>query len=277
MLPKIDHRCLEPVTDEVGRRFRQEDLTAVTHREKTCHPVQHRTEIVALSLICFTGVKSHSNPDDHIAPIAGYQLSLSLKFDLPDQSVVVLALDAHRFEPDLTSVAGQDVYFVPGPPSRPLEGSPLAKLVVVIESSYPADCLVQVPHELGHAMFNLPDEYVGRQQLGFEGRDDLSSWPTCAERGSEADDWWGDLVGDVDPMVDLWIAQVDEAGFPPLDSDALAAGVAVSNVDGGCYAVAGSVRATFDSLMNTNIPVLGAVNRHWAEEILDLWDGAAAP
>ena len=198
-------------------------------------------------------------------------------FELPDQTVVVLAFDAYRFNPDFTSVAGLDFFFVgPGSPSRPLEESPFANVVVVIDSANPADGLLHLPHELAHAMFNLPDEYVG-QQLGFDGRDDLSSWPTCAESDSEADDWWGDLVGDVDPMVDLWVAQMDDAGFPLFDSEALAAGVVVSNVDGGCYGVAGSVRATFDSLMNTNIPVLGSVNRRWAQQILDLWDGAPAP
>jgi hypothetical protein len=55
--------------------------------------------------------------------------------------------------------------------------------VVAIDSAYPADGLLHVPHELGHAMFNLPDD------------------------------------------------------------------------------------------MNQNIPVLGSVNRRWAEEILDLWEG----
>ncbi len=194
-------------------------------------------------------------------------------FELSDQSVVTLALDAHLDNPDLTSVAGQRVHFVgPDPPSRPLVGSPFANLVVVIDSAYPADGLLHVPHELGHAMFNLPDEYVG-QQLGFDGREDLSSWPSCAESDEEAEAWWGDLAGSVDPMVDLWITQMDEAGFPVFDPGTLEANVAVSNVDGGCYGVAGSIRATFDSLMNQNIPVLGSVNRRWAEEILDLWEG----
>lgn len=188
--------------------------------------------------------------------------------------MVTLALDAHLDNPNLTSVAGQRVHFVgPDPPSRPLVGSPFANLVVVIDSAYPADGLLHVPHELGHAMFNLPDEYVG-QQLGFDGREDLSSWPSCAESDEEAEAWWGDLVGSVDPMVELWITQMDEAGFPVFEPEALEASVAVSNVDGGCYGIAGSIRATFDSLMNQNIPVLGSVNRRWAEEILDLWEGA---
>jgi hypothetical protein len=48
----------------------------------------------------------------------------------------------------------------------------------------------------------------------------------------------------------------------------------VSNVDEGYYGVTGSIRATFDSMMNNSIPVLGSVNRRWAEQILGLWEGA---
>jgi hypothetical protein len=143
---------------------------------------------------------------------------------------------------------------------------------VVIDSLFPAEGLMDVAHELGHALFNLPDEYVG-QQLGFDGREDLSSWPSCAESQVEADGWWGDLTGDVDPMVDIWAEEMAGAGFPLADSDARATSVAVSNVDGGCYGVAGSIRATFDSLMNESIPVLGSVNRRWAVEIIHLWEG----
>lgn len=36
---------------------------------------------------------------------------------------------------------------------------------------------------------------------------------------------------------------------------------------------AGSVRATADSLMNSNIPVLGTVNRDWAEQVLEQYPG----
>ncbi len=198
-------------------------------------------------------------------------------FDLPDQVVVVLALDAHRFNPELTSVTGFDVHFVgPGLVGRPVDDDPFANLTVVVDSRFTAAGLAEVPHELGHAMFNLPDEYVG-QQLGFDGREDLSSWPSCAENQTEADAWWGDLLGDVDPMVQIWHEEMEQAGFPLGDPDALAEAVVVADVQQGCYGVEGSYRATFDSLMNNNIPVLGSVNRRWAEEILDLWEGAARP
>jgi hypothetical protein len=49
--------------------------------------------------------------------------------------------------------------------------------------------------------------------------------------------------------------------------------VAVSLVDGGCYGPSGRIRATFDSLMNTNIPVLGTVNRQWADKVLAEYTG----
>ena len=194
-------------------------------------------------------------------------------FQLVDKAVVTVALDADRFNPDLISVSGLDVFFVgPGPPERPLTDDPFANSVVVIDRSYPADGAVHIPHELGHALFNLADEYVG-EELGFDGRSDLSSWPTCTEDLEEAEDWWGDLTDDVDDMLDIWDEEMDEAGFPLGDLPTWEEDITVGAVDGGCYDVPGSVRATTDSLMNRNIPVLGSVNRRWAEQILDLWEG----
>ncbi len=75
-------------------------------------------------------------------------------------------------------------------------------------------------------------------------------------------------------MADVWLAEREEAGFPyPFPTSIVTEAVEVSNVGGGCYDVDGTVRATFDSLMNDGLPVLGSVNRRWAEEILDLWQG----
>jgi hypothetical protein len=195
-------------------------------------------------------------------------------FLLDDVVVVTVAVDAYRFNPDLTSVAGFDGSFVgPAVPHRPASGQPFAHAVVLVESGFPVGGLVDVPHELGHGMFNLPDEYVG-ERLGFDGRSDLSSWPSCAQDLAEADAWWGDLIDEVDPMLNVWIDEMNEAGFPlNVDSDFSETQIEVGFVDGGCYGVSGSVRATIDSLMNTSLPVLGSVNRRWAEEVLQLWDG----
>lgn len=192
-------------------------------------------------------------------------------FDLPDQLIVTIALDAYRFNPELTSVAGQNTVFEgPGDPQRPVSDDPFSNVVIVIESVFPADGLGHMPHEIAHAMYNLPDEYVG-DQLGYDERTDLSSWPSCAESMDEAGDWWGELTGDIDPMVRIWADEMAEAGFPFADPNVLARDVEVGAVNGGCYGVEGSFRATQDSLMNRNIPVLGSVNRRWAEQILNLW------
>jgi len=195
-------------------------------------------------------------------------------FQVDDVVVVTIAVDAERFNPDLTSVAGQDGTFVgPGAPERPTSGNPFSHAVVLVDSAFPTAGLVDVAHELGHAMFNLPDEYVG-ERLGFDGREDLSSWPSCAEDAAEAEEWWGDLDGDVDPMLIVWAAEMDKAGFPIGDIGLWSELIVVGVVDGGCYGVPGSARATLDSLMNTSMPVLGSVNRLWAEQVLRLWDGA---
>lgn len=194
-------------------------------------------------------------------------------FRLVNETVVTVALDAHRFNPELTSISGLDVFFVgPGPPQRPPTDDPFANSVVVVDSTYPAAGSIHIPHELGHALFNLADEYVG-EELGFDGRVDLSNWPACAEDLEEATEWWGDLTGTVDDMLEIWDEEMADVGFPLQDMDAWAEDTTVGAVDGGCYDVPGSVRATRDSLMNRNIPVLGSVNRRWAEQILDLWEG----
>lgn len=195
-------------------------------------------------------------------------------FGLPDQTIVILGLDARSFNPDLISVAGQDLSFSgPGMPLRPDPGTTFANSLVVIEPDYRAGAIPAIAHELGHAMFGLPDEYVG-EKLGFDGRPNLSSWPSCAEDADEADVWWGDLLGSVDPMLEVWIEEMAEAGFPVQDPGSYRELIRVDHVELGCYDVEGSVRATRDSMMNNNLPMLGSVNRRWAERILALWSGA---
>ena len=122
-------------------------------------------------------------------------------FSVPDMAVVTVALDAFRFNQELTSVSGMDVAFEgPDTPRRPSTRIPFANSVLVLESAYPSAGIPDLAHELGHALFNLADEYVG-EVYGFDGRSDLSSWPTCAEDVEEAEAWWGDVEGAVDPMV----------------------------------------------------------------------------
>lgn len=195
-------------------------------------------------------------------------------FPLDDVVMVTLAVEPESYDPNLTFSFSMPAGFTgPEPPVRPTSGNPFGHVVIRLSRSYPVHGMNDLPHELGHAMFNLADEYVG-QWLGFDGRYDLSSWPSCAEDPAEAEAWWGDLLGDVDPMVDIWVAEMIGAGlWTSTDArEFWRAKVEVGFVDGGCYAVPGSVRATEDSLMNGAIPVMGAVNRRWAESILDLWE-----
>ena len=54
----------------------------------------------------------------------------------------------------------------------------------------------------------------------------------------------------------------------------------VGYVPGGCYGpedAAGVIRPTVDSLMNSNVPVLGSVNRARAEAVLALWPDPPPP
>ncbi|NNC75693.1 MAG: hypothetical protein HKN93_09310 [Acidimicrobiia bacterium] len=198
-------------------------------------------------------------------------------FGLDDVVVITLAIDPESYDPNLiTSYSGPATFHFPRELSRPAEGNMFGHVIMNLSSTGPVYAMDALPHELGHAMFSLADEYVGRVH-GFDGRFDLSTWPSCAEDVVEAEEWWGDLIGQVDPMLDIWVEEMLSAGIWPEDTDALehyGPRVAVGFVDGGCYGVPGSIRATEDSLMNTNIPVLGAVNRRWAESVLALWDPA---
>jgi hypothetical protein len=207
-------------------------------------------------------------------------------FSLDDVVVITLAIDPASFDPNFTtSFAKTGVFDRPEALSRPAAGdpyvdrsgyekdNPFGHVIMNLPEQLPSFGMRHLAHEVGHAMFNLADEYVG-QQLGFDGRPDLSTWPSCAEDRAEAEAWWGDLVGEVDPMVEFWMDEMDDAGFS-MGTDArefFAEQVTVGFVDGGCYGVPGSIRATEDSLMNNSIPVMGAVNRRWAESILELWD-----
>jgi hypothetical protein len=123
-------------------------------------------------------------------PVAWLNGNAPDPFAVPDLLVVTLAADAHRFNPDLGSVAGQDGGFWGPTPPRRESDDPFDNVTVVVDSAAPAVATTDVPHELGHAMFGLADEYVG-DRYGFDGRADLSSWPACAEDRAEAQSWWG--------------------------------------------------------------------------------------
>lgn len=126
-------------------------------------------------------------------------------------------------------------------------------------------------HELGHLLFALADEYV-------QWETDLPTYgyPNCAETQAEATEWWGDLEGDLDPMFDRW-KETEQAEGTWWWDDSIADSLRIGFVEGGCFSESdAALRPTADGLMNSEVPVFGAVNRRRAQAVLDLWSGRAA-
>ncbi len=194
-------------------------------------------------------------------------------FELPDLSVVTMALDPERVFPGISSAAGQDVSFAFDPEQPRTGDDSVANAMVRVQSSFPAETMRDLPHELGHALFGFADEYVGR--LGpssLTPRD--SFWPSCPADRETAEAWWDDLIGQYDPMVDIYIDEMITAGFgEELDREFLREQNTTRYVEEGCFGVPGSYRSAEDTLMVFNAPAFGLTNRRSAERILALWEG----
>ena len=140
---------------------------------------------------------------------------------------------------------------------------------VSVDPAAPVPSSETLAHEWGHGIFELRDEY-----FGFDGRPILIGYPNCAPDLITATAWWNSSLGEIDPFVDEVIAARVDAGLVG-DVDAayaeLSNAVMVQPVVGGCYGNAGqgnAVRPSIDSLMNTEIPVFGTVNRQRVEILL---------
>jgi hypothetical protein len=195
-------------------------------------------------------------------------------FGLPDQSIVTLALDPDREVPGIYSVAGQDVAFsLQQTPVRSGSDS-VANAMVFVRSGYPAGTMIDLPHELGHALFSLADEYVGRVG-GDSGSARPDVWPSCAASRETGEAWWGDLAGEYDPMIDVWAEELEAAGFGDRvgEIDFWRDQVRTDFIEGGCWGDPGSFRSAEDTLMGFNLPAFGLTNRRSAERILALWEG----
>lgn len=196
-------------------------------------------------------------------------------FDLPHQSIVLLKAGKPDFDSGLPSaVSGLDNAWVGVEVPQDAGEDPFSNLYVSLDPAYPAADQRVLAHELGHALFGLLDEYIGQDGIeGNEGRPSL--WPACAQDKETAEAWWGDLVGEVDPAIEVYFDEMDAAGFPVESDrqDIMREMITVGYVDSGCYGSEGSFRPTVDSLMGYNFPAMGAVNRRHAERILDLFTG----
>ncbi len=125
-------------------------------------------------------------------------------------------------------------------------------------------------HELGHAVFDLRDEYTQW------GRDTEHGYPNCAPDLEIAEAWWGDLVGEIDPFLGEYMDVMESYGQWTPDRADLEASFTIGYEWGGCYGEQGddgAVRPTIESIMHGQTPVFGSVNRRRAEEIMGLWTG----
>lgn len=126
-------------------------------------------------------------------------------------------------------------------------------------------------HEWGHGLFGLRDEYYG-----FDDRPVAAGFPNCAPDEETALRWWGDQIGAVDPFAEEVVAIELERIGEPSSSDDLVERTAIEITPGGCYSDAGSnevYRPSRDSLMNSEVPVFGAVNRRRVEAVLERFSG----
>lgn len=126
-------------------------------------------------------------------------------------------------------------------------------------------------HEIGHLLFGLADEYPQ-----FGGDFPTIGYPNCAPSTAAASDWWGDLIGEVDPMYEVWKAAEQAAGTWPGEFPS-EANFTTDVVQGGCFGgeSVAAYRPTLGGLMNEESPVFGSVNRRRVEEVLALWSGRA--
>lgn len=130
-------------------------------------------------------------------------------------------------------------------------------------------------HELGHTLFGLPDRYAFER--GIEGPPSGSAYPSCAADQAQAEEFFGDLVGVVDPFLDDYLAAYQRYGIPkaPEEVAALRDAIRIDFVPDGCFGPAGiAKRSSQNTLMTARlVTVYDAAERRWADRVLDAWAG----
>ncbi len=147
---------------------------------------------------------------------------------------------------------------------------------VGVEPERPWTSTYLLVHELGHSLFGLDEEYFDRESPEpIEEGEGEEFAPHRAANLTQAESWWGDLVGEVDPFFyeyrdtlvsyGLWEAKEHfefetalTVGYFPVPLGIKPTGYSVmawTRPEGGA------------------IPVFGSVNRLRASQILQLWTG----
>jgi len=185
-------------------------------------------------------------------------------FGLPHTAIVTLDLQGSgeygRSEASWTSFNLREEV----PPLNEME---FAGVYLAVDPDWRFGAATTLAHEFGHALFDLRDEYVEFGRITQYG------YPNCAASASQAEEWWGDLVGETDPFVYEYLD--DRSRFDLYTPDDLIEAVTVANQVGGCYGDVDVVRPTTDSIMNSEVPVFGAVSRQRVEDLLGQFSGRA--
>ena len=190
-------------------------------------------------------------------------------FDLPNLQITALYNDGSVSASDARRTSFESLE----PADVPTRGRlRFGDARVWIPSFDPLSGVTTLAHEWGHGLFGLRDEYYG-----FDGRPIAVGFPNCAPDLETAERWWGDLTGEVDPFV-ADVLEIQEARLmqPEFANVGLADRTAIEVTAGGCYSDFESTevyRPSADSLMNSEVPVFGAVNRERVEEVLDRFGG----
>ncbi len=190
-------------------------------------------------------------------------------WDLPNVQVTALYSRMGEFASDARFTSFFDRRVVP-PATRLVFGD--ARLA--IDAFDPLSAAPTLTHEWGHGLFALRDEYYG-----FDGRPVSTAVPNCAPDEASAREWWDGLIGAVDPMVWTLRRQLGELELDQTYFGAdLADAVRIEPTIGGCYGNFGeatAIRPNRDSLMNSEIPIFGSVNRRQVEAVLARFSGRA--
>lgn len=195
-------------------------------------------------------------------------------FDLPNLQITALYSSDQRFASDARGTSFETSEPNPvGPRGRIRFGDAR----VWVPTYDPLGVSRTLAHEWGHGLFGLRDEYYG-----FDDRGIAVGYPNCAPDAATAERWWGSMVGEIDPFVDEVASLEAErlrdpgAAIGASGSGSLRERTVIEITEGGCYSDVGSAevyRPSQDSLMNSEVPVFGAVNRARVEEVLAQFSG----
>ncbi len=164
------------------------------------------------------------------------------------------------------------------PPELPAAGVDVFDGVILPVWGSEADATdATLAHELSHAVFGLADKYVFDQK-GPDDRTNFTFYPACAADRDEAEEFFGDQVGEVPAAFEQYLAERRASGIDfgewAIPEEELRQMITVDYVPDGCFGPEGAGRrSTLGGLMYNEyeLPVLGAVNLRWAERVLEAW------